>query len=170
MSVPQLQLDNQLCFLFHRISREITAAYRPLLAELGLTYPQYLVMLVLWEDDGIGVGEIGERLALDSATLSPLLRRMARAGLVTRERSTTDERRVAVRLTDQGWALRERAVGVPQAVAAHLVDGVADYERLKEQLIELVDRIPARASEATQRPAGVRVEGLEPSRPQDTGT
>ena len=111
MSLPQLRLDNQLCFLFHRISRELNAAYRPLLADLGLTYPQYLVMLVLWESDGLGVGEIGDRLALDSGTLSPLIRRMEKGGLVTRERAADDERRVTVHLTEAGRALEQRAAG-----------------------------------------------------------
>ena len=116
MALPQLRLDNQLCFLFHRIGRELTAAYRPLLSELGLTYPQYLVMLVLWESDGLGVGEIGERLALDSATLSPLLRRMEAAGLVERVRDATDERRVTVHLTAEGRALEQRAGEVARII------------------------------------------------------
>ncbi|HYO20424.1 MAG TPA: MarR family transcriptional regulator, partial [Dermatophilaceae bacterium] len=109
MTLPQLQLDNQLCFLFHRISRELTAAYRPLLADLGVTYPQYLVMLVLWEDDGLGVGEIGERLSLDSGTVSPLLKRLESAGLVDRVREDADERRVSIHLTAAGRALEQRA-------------------------------------------------------------
>ncbi len=80
---PQLRLENQICFLFHRISRDLTATYRPLLSELGLTYPQYLVMLVLWERDGASIGEIGQRVCLDSGTLSPLVRRLEKAGLVS---------------------------------------------------------------------------------------
>ncbi len=143
MSTPQLLLDNQLCFLFHRISRELTAAYRPLLADLGLTYPQYLVMLVLWESDGQGVSAIGERLALDSATLSPLLRRMEEAGLVRRVRSNADERRVTVHLTQRGRGLETRAAGVPEALARHLVDDPDEYAQLKNLLTGLVARIPA---------------------------
>jgi len=142
MALPQLRLDNQLCFLFHRIGRELTAAYRPLLSELGLTYPQYLVMLVLWESDGLGVGEIGERLALDSATLSPLLRRMEAAGLVERVRDATDERRVTVHLTAEGRALEQRAGEVPQAIAHRLVDDADDYARLKDLLTALAGRVP----------------------------
>ena len=143
MSLPQLRLDNQLCFLFHRISRELNAAYRPLLADLGLTYPQYLVMLVLWESDGPSVGELGERLALDSGTLSPLIRRMQTAGLVTRERAVDDERRVTVHLTDAGRALEQRAADVPGALAAQLADDATEYEVAKASLTALVERLEA---------------------------
>jgi DNA-binding MarR family transcriptional regulator len=141
VALPQLRLDNQLCFLFHRISRELTAAYRPLLADLGLTYPQYLVMLVLWEDDGLAVGEIGERLALDSGTLSPLLRRLEAAGLVHRVRDEADERRVTVHLTAAGQDLEARAADVPAELAAHLVDDMTQYEQAKASLVALADRL-----------------------------
>lgn len=141
MSLPQLRLDNQLCFLFHRISRELTAAYRPLLADLGLTYPQYLVMLVLWEDDGLGVGEIGERLSLDSGTLSPLLRRLESAGLVERRRADVDERRVTIHLTPAGRALEARAADVPAALAAHLADDDVEYDQARAGLRDLADRL-----------------------------
>ena len=143
MSLPQLQLDNQLCFLFHRISRELTAAYRPLLADLGLTYPQYLVMLVLWEDDGLGVGEIGDRLSLDSGTLSPLLRRLESNGLVERTRAPEDERRVTIHLTPEGRALEARASDVPAALAAHMVDDMSQYDQAKASLKALADRLEA---------------------------
>jgi DNA-binding MarR family transcriptional regulator len=136
-------LDNQLCFLFHRISRELTAAYRPLLADLGLTYPQYLVMLVLWEDDGLAVGEIGDRLALDSGTLSPLVRRLEAAGFVRRERDRADERRVTVHLTPAGRDLEARAADVPAELAAHLVDDMAQYEQAKASLLALATRLEA---------------------------
>jgi len=148
MSLPQLRLDNQLCFLFHRISRELDAAYRPLLADLGLTYPQYLVMLVLWERDGLGVGELGDRLDLDSGTLSPLLRRLEHAGLVRRERATSDERRVTIRLTDRGRDLQGRAASIPEAIAGHVVDDEAGYKAMKAQLNDLADRIAALRAEA----------------------
>ncbi len=141
MSPPQLRLDNQLCFLFHRIGRELDAAYRPLLAALGLTYPQYLVMLCLWERDGLGVGELGERLDLDSGTLSPLLRRLERAGLVLRQRETSDERRVAIRLTAGGRDLQERAAGIPAAIARCVVDDEAGYQAMKAELTDLAVRI-----------------------------
>jgi DNA-binding MarR family transcriptional regulator len=143
VTLPQLKLDNQLCFLFHRISRELTATYRPLLADLGLTYPQYLVMLVLWEDDGLGVGEIGDRLSLDSGTLSPLLKRLESADLVSRVRAADDERRVTIHLTAAGRALEERAAGVPAALAAHLVDEPAAYEVARASLKALADRLEA---------------------------
>ena len=141
MSNPQLRLDDQLCFLFHRISRELTAAYRPLLADLGLTYPQYLVMLVLWEDDGLGVGEIGERLSLASGTLSPLLRRLASAGLVERRRAESDERRVSIHLTQAGRALEVQAADVPAALAAQLADDDVEYDQARAGLRDLADRL-----------------------------
>lgn len=156
MSLPQLRLDNQLCFLFHRISRELDAAYRPLLADLGLTYPQYLVMLCLWEREGLGVGELGERLDLDSGTLSPLLRRLERAGLVRRERETADERRVTIRLTADGRDLQERAAGIPEAIARCVVDDVAGYEAMKAELTDLAARI------ALSRADGSRGDGHGP--------
>ncbi|WP_460698188.1 MarR family winged helix-turn-helix transcriptional regulator [Nocardia thraciensis] len=114
----QLALDQQVCFPLYAASRAMTAVYRPKLEALGLTYPQYLVMLVLWEEDGRGVGELSAALALDSGTLSPLLKRLAAAGLIERSRSTDDERRVEIRLTDRGRALREQACDIPEAMAA----------------------------------------------------
>jgi DNA-binding MarR family transcriptional regulator len=150
VSLPQLRLDNQLCFLFHRIGRELNAAYRPLLADLGLTYPQYLVMLVLWERDELGVGELGERLDLDSGTLSPLLRRLERAGLVRRERTTSDERRVAIRLTDRGRDLQEGAAGIPEAIAGCLVDDAAGYAAMKAQLTDLAARIALSRTDSSE--------------------
>jgi DNA-binding MarR family transcriptional regulator len=141
VTLPQLRLDNQLCFLFHRISRELTAAYRPRLEDLGLTYPQYLVMLVLWETDGLTVGQIGQRLALDSATLSPLLRRLAEAGLVQRRRETADERRVTIHLTPGGRALEARAAQIPAELAARVAADHAEYVELRERLEHLLRRI-----------------------------
>jgi len=134
-------LDNQLCFLFHRISRDLTAIYRPLLSELGLTYPQYLVMMVLWERDGMGVGEIGERVCLDSGTLSPLLRRLETAGLVRRHRDALDERRVTVHLSEEGRELRTRALEVPTSLAEHMTDDLTEYRALHRQLSELATRL-----------------------------
>lgn len=113
-----LALDRQVCFALYAASRAVTAAYRPLLEPLGLTYPQYLVMLVLWERGTLPVRDIGAALHLDSGTLSPLLKRMESAGLLTRERAADDERRVLVALTDDGRALRERAVDVPAQLLA----------------------------------------------------
>src|SRR6266487_788832 len=103
-----LLLGNQLCFAVYSTAHAFNRFYKPLLDRLGLTYPQYLVMLVLWEQDGVAVKEIGERLYLDSGTLTPLLKRMEAAGLVKRTRSTEDERQVLVALTPQGQALKEK--------------------------------------------------------------
>ncbi|KAA0940613.1 MarR family transcriptional regulator [Streptomyces apricus] len=109
-------LDDQLCFALYAASRAVTARYRPLLDELGLTYPQYLVMLVLWEQDSISVRDLGAALQLESSTLSPLLKRLEAAGLLRRERRTDDERSVALRLTDAGLRLQDRADAVPLAM------------------------------------------------------
>ncbi|MCX4911378.1 MarR family winged helix-turn-helix transcriptional regulator [Streptomyces sp. NBC_00878] len=111
-----LLLDDQLCFALYAASRAVTARYRPLLDELGLTYPQYLVMLVLWEQDAISVRDLGNALQLESSTLSPLLKRLEANGLLWRERRAEDERSVALRLTDAGARLRDRADTVPLAI------------------------------------------------------
>lgn len=112
-----LHLDQQLCFALYAASNRIQRLYRPLLDSIGLTYPQYLVMLVLWQHGQRSVGELGQALHLDSGTLTPLLKRLEAAGLVERMRSVEDERRVVVQLTESGRALRERAVGFPGSVA-----------------------------------------------------
>ncbi|MGK5729457.1 MarR family winged helix-turn-helix transcriptional regulator [Streptomyces sp. URMC 124] len=112
-----LRLDHQICFSLNAAARAFGGVYRDALKDLGLTYPQYLAMLVLWEEPGARpVKAIGERLRLDSGTLSPLLKRLEAAGLVTRERSTEDERSVVVRLTEAGEALRVRALPVPRRI------------------------------------------------------
>ena len=115
-----LRLDRQLCFPLYAASNLMTRLYRPVLAQLGLTYPQYLAMLVLWEADPVSVGDLGGRLHLDSGTLTPLLKRLEASGLVTRKRDTQDERRVLIGLTTEGRALREKATGVPFTVASGL--------------------------------------------------
>ncbi len=115
---PALLLDNQLCFALYSASMALTKTYKPLLAPLGLTYPQYLVMLVLWEGDRMMVSELGARLVLDSGTLTPLLKRMESAGLVTRMRDVKDERCVVIGLTSQGRKLRSRATGLPSCIVA----------------------------------------------------
>lgn len=119
-TVPEnpLALEHQVCFALYSASRAVTAAYRPLLAPLGLTYPQYLVLLVLWERGSLPVRDIGAALHLDSGTLSPLLKRMEANGLVARRRSIDDERQVDVDLTAAGAALRERALAVPAQLHA----------------------------------------------------
>ena len=113
-----LRLDQQLCFALYSASRATTAAYRPILDELGLTYPQYLVLLVLWEDEPVTVRRLGERLQLDSGTLSPLLKRLESAGLVVRQRSPADERSVQITLTDKGRDLERHAECIPENLFA----------------------------------------------------
>ena len=113
MSLPQLRLDNQVCFLVYRLEHRITQLYRGLLAPLGVTYPQYLVLLVLWETGRIGVGALAERLALDTGTVSPLLKRMEQRNLLRRTRSRSDERSVEVTLTAKGKSLEQKAAGIP---------------------------------------------------------
>ncbi len=112
LPAPSVALDDQLCFALYAASRAVTARYRPMLDALGLTYPQYLVMMLLWESDHQTVGQLGSRLALDSGTLSPLLKRLTAAGLVTRHRRVEDERSVSIALTDEGRALEEKAYGI----------------------------------------------------------
>lgn len=118
-----LRLDDQLCFSLYAASRAVTSAYTPLLAPLGLTYPQYLVMLVLWEGDGLSVKALGERLVLDSGTLTPLLKRLEAQGLVQRRRSTQDERVVELFLTAAGSNLRERAATIPEQLLCLFAPG-----------------------------------------------
>lgn len=115
-SPSALLLDHQLCFALYSSSLAMTKLYKPLLAELDLTYPQYLVMLVLWERDGLTVSELGERLYLDSGTLTPLLKRLELAELLTRQRDSADERRVHVRLSAAGRQLKSRAEKIPFCV------------------------------------------------------
>lgn len=138
---PQLLLDNQLCFALYRATRAVQRGYAPHLAELGLTYPQYLTMLVLWEADApLTVGAIGERLRLDSGTLTPLLKRLEDTGLVERRRDADDERRVNVALTHEGRALRSRAAGVPAKVFACNGLTIAESIALRDTLTTLAER------------------------------
>lgn len=134
-----LALERQVCFALVVASRSILSVYRPLLEPLGLTHPQYLVMLALWGDAPLSVGEIGEKLWLDSPTLSPLLKRLEGAGLITRTRSSDDERMVVVDLTARGRALREEALAIPPAVIAQLGVPIAELESLREALNRLIE-------------------------------
>jgi DNA-binding MarR family transcriptional regulator len=136
-----LALDRQLCFALAATSRSVIGLYRDLLDPLGLTHPQYLVMLALWERDPRSVRAIADELRLDSATLSPLLKRLEAAGYLRRTRSATDERQLEVALTTAGRALRERARAVPVAVAERLGWPVARLEALKDELTALLDVI-----------------------------
>jgi DNA-binding MarR family transcriptional regulator len=136
-----LLLGNQLCFAVYSTAHAFNRAYKPLLERLGLTYPQYLVMLVLWERDGVPVKDIGERLLLDSGTLTPLLKRLEAAELVKRTRSTEDERQVLIALTPRGQALKEKARAVPQAILAASACSIAELSAMKNELVTLRDRL-----------------------------
>ncbi|AEQ98664.1 MarR family winged helix-turn-helix transcriptional regulator [Xanthomonas oryzae pv. oryzicola] len=132
-----LQLDNQLCFALYSTNLAMHKLYRGLLKALDLTYPQYLVMLVLWETDERSVSEIGERLYLDSATLTPLLKRLQAVGLVSRTRAVNDERQVIIALTETGRALRSRAGAVPEQVACASARSLDERRQLKQELEKL---------------------------------
>lgn len=136
-TTEDLQLDQQVCFALYAASKATTQLYRPVLDALELTYPQYLVMLVLWERAPVTIKELGATLELDSGTLSPLVKRLEDAGLVTRNRRTDDERSVEVHLTDQGRALRSRAANVPRKIAAATGLGAAELKQLRHQLVSL---------------------------------
>ncbi len=144
--MPAPRLDEQLCFALYSASRAVTAAYRPLLDELELTYPQYLVLLVLWEEEPCTVSHLGDRLHLDSGTLSPLLKRLESAGLVRRRRSTTDERRVDISLTPEGRALEERAACIPDRLLGSEDSAAADLAALREALHLITAELHARST------------------------
>ena len=139
-------LEQHLCFALYRASRAMIRGYTPLLEPLGLTYAQYLVLLALWQEDSLPVGRLGERLSLDSATLTPLLKRLEAHGSVERQRDPDDERVVRVQLTDKGHALRAKCRDIPTAAACRLGDFedpalLARIRRLREELTELADRL-----------------------------
>jgi MarR family transcriptional regulator, organic hydroperoxide resistance regulator len=142
-----LLLGNQLCFAIYSTAHTFNRVYKPLLKRLGLTYPQYLVMLVLWERDGLPVKDIGERLFLDSGTLTPLLKRLEAAELIKRTRSTEDERQVLIALRSRGQALREKARAVPQAILAASACSLTELSAMKNELIALRDRLNAAVGE-----------------------
>jgi DNA-binding MarR family transcriptional regulator len=134
-------LDEQLCFALYTASHRIIRAYRPYLEPLGLTYVQYLVMLVLWEQAPRSVGELGRQLHLDSGTLTPLLKRMEKSGLVIRERDTDDERRVLITLTAQGDTLRHKAREISDAMLCDTELSRPDAMELRERIVSLVDNL-----------------------------
>jgi DNA-binding MarR family transcriptional regulator len=138
-----LLLDEQLCFALYSTLHAINKTYQPLLKRLGLTYPQYLVMMVLWENADLTVGELGGRLRLDSGTLTPLLKRLEAGGLVSRRRDAQDERQVRVGLTDAGRALRENALAVPKAMACAVSAAPVVIPKLRDELIRLRDTLNA---------------------------
>jgi len=129
-----LLLDRQLCFALYSTSLAMTKLYKPILSELGLTYPQYLVMLVLWEDETLTVSELGARLALDSGTLTPLLKRLESVGLVARKRDAQDERRVLVSLTESGRQLRQSATSIPEKMLCATQCSIDEIQALTQRL------------------------------------
>ena len=142
-AVDPLRLDNQICFAVYSAAHAFNRVYKPLLDRLGLTYPQYLVMLVLWERDDVPVKEIGEKLFLDSGTLTPLLKRLEAAHLVKRTRSRADERQVLIVLTPQGHALKEKARSVPHSILAASDCSVAELVAMKDEIVALRDQLNA---------------------------
>lgn len=139
--IDSLRLDNQVCFPLYALSKEITKLYRPLLEELDMTYPQYLVMMVLWENDGLTVSELGDKLLLDSGTLTPLLKRLENKSYLNRKRKKEDERVVELFLTDQGFNLQQKACTIP-AEMLHKIDVKAeDIQKLKTLLDDMLAKI-----------------------------
>ena len=132
-----LLLDNQLCFALHSTSLLMTKVYKPLLQALGLTYPQYLAMMVLWEEDGLTVGEISNRLLTDPGSLTPLLKRLEAEGLLSRTRSREDERVVVVELTETGRALRDKAMNIPQCILGASGLDIEQLRKLQGDLLAL---------------------------------
>jgi len=138
-----LTLEHQICFQLYTASKELTRLYRPILEPLNLTYSQYLVMLVLWEEDGIDLRQLGTRLTLDSGTLSPLVKRLMQIGYVEKTRDTSDERRVVLDLTEAGRALREQAKDVPLQVGGMLGLDEPTYVAYMEMLVDIKTRLRA---------------------------
>ena len=139
-----LELSEQLCFSLYTAQRLVTAAYRPILDALGLTYSQYVAMLVLWESAPITMGELGERLGLDYGTVTPLVKRLEAAGLITREKRPEDQRSVRLRLTDAGADLRTRAVDVPDTIAEVMALETEEFTILKDSLEHLSENVAKR--------------------------
>jgi len=141
MAYEQLKLGNQLCFPVYAASRLITREYQPFLDRLGITYPQYLVLMILWEEDGMPVNDIAKKLILNTNTITPLLKRMENQGIIRRKRSRQDERKVIVQLTAKGRELQEEASLIPEKLAGRLVEGelkIDDLIRMKEMLDSMI--------------------------------
>ncbi|REE91366.1 DNA-binding MarR family transcriptional regulator [Paenibacillus taihuensis] len=136
-----LTLDNQLCFALYACAREVTKLYRPFLDELGITYTQYVTLLALWEKDGVPVKELGARLYLDSGTLTPLLKKLEAMSLIRRERDPADERSVLVRLTDEGRAMKEQAVTIPERFFCQMNLPLEEFTALRDQLRKLTSAV-----------------------------
>ncbi|WP_263603640.1 MarR family winged helix-turn-helix transcriptional regulator [Chryseobacterium sp. PET-29] len=136
-----LKLQNQLCFPLYVIAKEITGLYRPFLDELDITYPQYLVMMVLWENDGLSVNHIGEKLYLDSGTLTPLLKRLETKGFILRKRKKEDERVVEVFTTETGKALKAKACEIPEKIYKKIDVSEQDWIDLKTSVLKILNKI-----------------------------
>ena len=147
MEYNQLKLENQLCFPFYAVSRLIIRAYQDDLDKLGITYPQYLVLLVLWENDNVSVNEITEKLILNTNTVTPLLKRMEGTGLLTRKQSKTDQRKVIISLTEEGKTLKEKACEIPLRLMQKLkieptdpnIEELIDLKSKLQHLIEILE-------------------------------
>lgn len=140
-----LLLDNQLCYALYAAAHRMTKSYRPMLERMGLTYPQYLVLLVLWESDGVTVSEIGRRLRLDSGTLTPVLKRLESIGYLVRSRRQSDEREVEIALTETGRSLRTQAIGVRQSVMCQLHLSEPEIQQMRSDLNLLIENLSATA-------------------------
>ncbi|WP_460451996.1 MarR family winged helix-turn-helix transcriptional regulator [Alsobacter sp. SYSU BS001988] len=148
-SFERLKLDNQLCFSVYSTAQAFTAAYKPFLDRVGLTYTQYLVLMVLWETNGLTVSAIGERLGLDSGTLTPLLKRLETSGFVIRRRNPADERQVLVTLTDRGWSIQAEALTARGDVVCALGKSEAEVQKLKTLVDELQTALSRRSREVS---------------------
>ena len=141
MSKDILKLSNQVCFPLYAATRQITKLYRPMLEKLGVTYPQYLVLLVLFEEESVTVKALGERLYLDSGTLTPMLKRMEEHGLVKRQRSTKDERVVEVTLTEKGRDIEKQAEEIPKRFSKEVLLEQDEFDELKRLLTKILDQV-----------------------------
>lgn len=137
-NLQQLKLDNQICFPVYALSREIVSRYRPLLDQLDITYPQYLVLLILWEHQEQSVSQIGEKLYLDSGTLTPLLKRLEQKKLVTRSRSKEDERIVKIKLTSEGQSLQKKAASIPKQLFEDMKVPEEELKQLKTTIEKIL--------------------------------
>ncbi len=144
MSYEQLKLNNQLCFPLYAASRLITRHYQPYLDKLEITYPQYLVLMILWENDAMPVNDIAKKLILNTNTITPLLKRMEKQGLLIREKSQEDERKVIIKLTEKGQLLKKEAACVPEQLASELLKSnltLEDLIKLKQDLGKIIDQL-----------------------------
>lgn len=148
-----LRLENQLCFALYAATRAITKTYREKLGPIGLTYPQFLVLIVLWEQDGLTISEIGRRLSLDSGTLTPLVKRLERMGAIRRERGVDDEREVYVHLEDKGRALRDGALDARMFVGCRTDMNEADILALRADIMDLIKRLEGQSAMCQTAPA-----------------